>query len=125
MIGLASFGQDATPSDKAPKSTKTLPEWRGHRTGMALSLNAQGLEMKFQIDLMVGPKEGTDQLTWTLVYDGDPGKSERPYLLATINAARGRFAIDQQNSIVLVATLIGNALSTRFFCGFFRLEGRL
>jgi photosystem II stability/assembly factor-like uncharacterized protein len=53
------------------------------------------------MELIIAPTDAADRWRWTIVYDGAAGRQERPYELLVRDAEKGRFAIDEKNSIVL------------------------
>lgn len=79
--------------------------------------------LKLKMELHVGPLEAglaadpKPRRTWTIVYDGDRGRQERNYHLVDRDSAKGQYEIDERNSIVLPATLIGDALVCPFEVG--------
>lgn len=84
--------------------------------------------MEFVMELHVGPElpreadaegqaPGPRRWKWTIIYDGPQGRQERAYELVERDAAKGLYAIDEKNSIVLPASLIGGALVSAFEVG--------
>jgi hypothetical protein len=76
--------------------------------------------MTFTMELHVGPLEAglaadpKPRRTWTIIYDGKQGRQERKYHLVDRDAGKGLYEIDEQNSIVLPATLVGESLVCPF-----------
>jgi hypothetical protein len=75
--------------------------------------------MAFSMQLRIAPAETPDRLTWEITYESDAGgpaaKQVRPYELLAVDAAAGRFAIDEKNGIVIDAGLAGGrTLSSHF-----------
>jgi hypothetical protein len=70
--------------------------------------------MKFKMSLEIRESDSPDQVTWTILYQGEQGESERKYLLKAVDPKKGHFVIDEQNGILLDAVLINNCLSTHF-----------
>jgi len=66
------------------------------------------------MELHILPVAGTETYTWTVFYGPDPEAGRRSYLLKTIDASSGFYAIDEQNSIVMEAYLLGGKLYSRF-----------
>ena len=71
--------------------------------------------------LEVAPIKTSERLSWKIIYDGAQGRSERPYQLEAVDAAKGQFIIDEQNGIRLDAVLIDKCLSSHFVVGGQRL----
>jgi hypothetical protein len=96
--------------------------WQGTWKGDAEARGSdpERAPMTFTMELRVGPLEaGLDadpkpRRTWTIVYDGKQGRQERKYHLVDRDAGKGLYEIDERNSIVLPATLVGDALVCPF-----------
>jgi hypothetical protein len=55
-----------------------------------------------------------DLYRWKIVYDDGQRKQERDYRLVTVDASKGAYRIDEQNSIVLSAGFFDGALISEF-----------
>ncbi len=117
------FAQEPeAPTAQAAGKTLILPtQWLGRWHGEVKNQAAGGASQSFMMTLEVRPTKQADQLSWTITYDGAQGKSERPYRLVAVDAAKGQFIIDEQNGIRLDAVLIDNCLSSHFVVGGQRL----
>ena len=116
----------AAPAPAAPApaaQTAAFPaafvgSWRGDCT---LAVPA-GKGMDFVMGLEIGELKknpaGEERAVWTIVYDGKQGKQERPYELVVRDAAKGLYAIDEKQGIVLECSLIDSTLY-----GHFSVEG--
>jgi hypothetical protein len=91
--------------------------WLGHYKGTLISTNFQGNKTQYAMELIVQPISDSSW-TWTIVYGEDSLRQERQYQL--ILNEKGQFAIDEQNSILLSAHLIGNQ-----FISVFEVQGNL
>lgn len=99
-----------TPSPDAP----TFPtSWIGHWKGDATAGLGDKLQ-KFTMELIIAPTPDPTRHDWTLIYDGAAGRQERRYTLITQDAAAGAYAIDENNGIILDATLMHNVLHCHF-----------
>ena len=118
LTGLGSFliGQEpeAPTVEKASKSKQFPLEWIGKWRGQVTGQSPSGKDRKFQMELTVAPTDTPDRFQWTIVYDGEEGRSERLYSLLVKDRDQGHFAIDENNGIVLDATLIGDTLTEHF-----------
>ncbi|MFN9719520.1 MAG: WD40/YVTN/BNR-like repeat-containing protein [Planctomycetota bacterium] len=110
------------PAVQAAVRTSILPaEWSGCWQGQVTSQVSGGASQSFGMTLEILPTEESDQLSWTITYDGSQGKSERPYRLVAVDAAEGHFVIDERNGIRIDAVLIDNCFSSHFVVGGQRL----
>lgn len=107
LPGLSS-GQSIRVEETFPTS------WTGVWTGELTIYNAQGKAESVPMQLRIFPLDSIGLFTWTIIYGSDRVSGMRPYLLRTIDAARGYYAIDEQNSIILENYLLGNKLVGRF-----------
>lgn len=114
----------AGPTDEKP-STSTFPDaWAGTWRGGAALVppgpeDAASVPNTFSMELRVGeelPRTGDEprRWPWTIVYSGVQGRQERAYELVERDAAKGQYAIDEKNSIVLPATHLGGTLVSPF-----------
>ena len=112
---LVAVAQDSKVPTEEVSQKNSLPlEWLGTWSGTVQSRSASGKEQTFRMKLTIAPTDRPGTLTWTIVYDGDQGRSTREYQLVQKNVARGEFVIDEKNGILLDATLLGNSLSSHF-----------
>lgn len=100
----------------ARASTSLPSAWLGDWEGTVTLQKAEGKETKFEMKLHIARTEKPDTYQWTIVYGGEQGKSERPYLLVA-DESPGQFHIDEQNGIKIPVTLIGNTMSSHFQVG--------
>ncbi len=98
----------------APKPPADFPaSWVGHWRGEA-KLVGGPKPQAFTMELIVRPTEKPDVFGWTIVYDGAAGRQERRYKLLVKDAARGEYAIDEDNGIILDARYLDGALYSHF-----------
>ncbi len=88
--------------------------WSGRWRGPSSVFAPGRPPVQFTMELHVGPTDRPDRHTWTIVYDGAAGRQERPYELVVRDAAEGRYAIDEKQSIVIESTLLDGALYSQF-----------
>lgn len=100
-----------------------FPEaWQGTWKGDAEARGAdpERAPMTFMMELHVGPLEAglaadpKPRRTWTIIYEGKQGRQERKYHLVDRDGGKGLYEIDERNSIVLPATVVGDALVCPF-----------
>jgi hypothetical protein len=87
--------------------------WIGHWKGPA-SVGMGERQQQFTMELIVAPTSDPTRHDWTLVYDGHAGRQERKYTLIAIDAAKGQYVIDENNGIVLDATIVDHVLHSHF-----------
>ncbi len=105
---------------KSAATAKFPKDWIGHWRGEA-SAGGPGNRpaANFIMELIVEPierKSPSDEprWTWTIVYDGAQGRQERAYVLIEKDRQRGRYVIDEGNSIVLDAVHLQGGLYSHF-----------
>jgi hypothetical protein len=104
---LETTANAADPSPAFPAS------WVGHWKGSA-SVGMGDKLQAFTMELIVSPTSDPARHDWTLVYDGHAGRQERKYTLIARDAALGQYVIDENNGIVLDATIIDDVLHSHF-----------
>ncbi len=116
------------PQPEAPtvaKAAEAFPQsWIGHWKGDAKGIGGDGGEQRFAMELIIAPTSSQDRFTWTIVYDGAAGRSERPYELLVRDAAKGEYAIDEKNGIVLASRYFDGGLYSHFLVAGTRLVTR-
>lgn len=100
---------DETASMSFPAS------WIGTWKGPA-SLVAPGRdEHKFQMELIVAATDDPARYAWTIVYAENNGqRQERKYELIVRDAAKGQYAVDEKNGIIIPSTLLDGTLYSSF-----------
>lgn len=101
------------------KSAKTFPQsWEGIWKGELEIYGSQGLTTKLPMEIHILP-DSANTWKWKIVYaPKDKPKDERPYTLRVIDASKGHYVTDENNSIVLDAYYIGDT-----FWSWFEVEG--
>jgi hypothetical protein len=88
-------------------------QWHGTWRGMLLE-HADGRAKELvPMELLVGPSEMSSAVQWRITY-GDGDTDVRDYSLVEIDAATGRYVVDEPDDVVLVARLCGEALISVF-----------
>lgn len=106
---------EAPTSLKAQKAISFPEDWQGLWSGEATNVDPSGNKQAFAMQLEIAATEKSDRFQWRIVYEGVQGKSERNYSLVVKDAARGQYAIDENNGIELDAILLGDTLVESFF----------
>lgn len=126
-VGLAASSPKTgrvDPSTTAPgaQGGATLGPWLGRWTGPA-TLHHPGraeASRSFAMELRIAATDDPARFDWTIVYitpgagDAPAQRQERAYQLVALDAAAGRFEIDERNGIVIPASLIGGAFYSCF-----------
>lgn len=71
------------------------------------------LTQEFTMQLRIQPADSAGKFTWQIIY-GDSGKDNRPYLLRSIDTAKGHWVIDELDGIVLDSYIYGNCIHSAF-----------
>lgn len=108
-------------SATAPRPLPARPVVRPEPTGTAFpdtfvgswtgELEVSTLPKPVGMTLDVRQIPGTPRYTWTMRYEGQPA---RPYELVPVDPARGQWAIDEKNGIVLDSFVAGGKLLSQF-----------
>ena len=103
--------------------------WYGTWKGTLAIHAATGVRQTVPMELWVGATDDADRTQWTIVYGEGATRQERPYELVTLDAAAGKYEIDEKNSIHIPSTFFGKSLVAHFSVGGgwlvsqYRLEG--
>jgi photosystem II stability/assembly factor-like uncharacterized protein len=115
---LAGIANPAVAVVDPPAGGADFPEsWFGQWAGDARVVGGAS-DMRFRMELIVGPGPSADRYQWTIVYDGAAGRQERRYELLVRDRAKGLYAIDEKNGIVIESRFLDGALH-----GLFEVEG--
>lgn len=104
--------------------------WMGDWSGV-LYIHHPGTDssMKVPMELRLHPLEAAGRWAWQLVYGLGEEQQVRAYELVAVAPEQGHYLIDEKNSILLDAYLLGGTLATQFVVGdsrldtFYRLQG--
>ncbi len=97
-----------TPKEKFPQS------WFGEWTGTLEIFNNKGPSQTIPMTCLLSKTNDVGVYNWNIIYGEDRVKGLRPYLLRTIDAAKGQYLCDEMNSIKMESYLLGNKL----FCNY-------
>jgi len=84
--------------------------WVGDWVGELMIYNANGLQQILPMQLIINPLGDTADFTFTIIYGLDVETGTRSYILETIDAEKGQYRINEQNSIKIDAYLLGDKL---------------
>ena len=113
IIFLGSCSKKHTSINNFPK--EKFPEaWVGNWSGELFIYNTKGLKQKIPMGLEIQPTAKKEVFTWALIYGEDKEKGRRSYELNIKDVEKGRYVIDEKNSILLDCYLYHNKLYSRF-----------
>lgn len=87
--------------------------WAGTWSGECVAESAGGRQA-FTMQLTIAATPDPAAYQWTITYIDGQNRQDRRYRLVAVDPERARWQIDEQNSIVLPATLIGSTLICAF-----------
>lgn len=97
------------------QTTKTNPiaSWMGTWKGqLTINNTKDNKQITVPMTLNIQPTDSSTRYSWTLIYGEGSSMQIRPYEL--LDKGNGKFVIDEKNSILLDAYMMGNTLVTRF-----------
>jgi hypothetical protein len=92
------------------------PDWHGHWRGQLQIMKPQGLGQTYPMQLVIRPLDSA-RYQFSIIYGEGAQAQKRPYELLVIDAAKGHYRVDEKNSILIDARLMGNRLITWFAVG--------
>ncbi len=102
-------------SSISAQTTFEFPEsWQGKWKGEMEIFAGGKLAQKLPMQLHILPTDSAGIFTYRIVYGTDTLAGDRPYLIRAIDKAKGKFVIDEQNSIKIEAYLLGNSLTSAY-----------
>jgi len=94
----------------------TFPEsWLGNYKGDLLIYNVDSIKMNVKMELKIAKTEKDSIFDWTIIYNIKGKKDIRAYRLVVVDREKGRYQIDEMNTIVIDAYLHNNSMFTSFF----------
>lgn len=102
------------PMVKKNDSLAFPQSWFGNWVGTLQIYNAKGLAQSIPMELVMNKTDEQGVYQWNIIYGEDREKGMRPYLLRTIDAAKGLYQCDELNSIKMESYLLGDKL----FCNY-------
>jgi len=102
------------PVEAEPRKIDFPRSWTGVWEGVCTAERPDAWNKQFKMELYIRPTKHPDRWQWKLVYGEGAERSIRDYELVAVDAAAGRYRIDEKNSIVLDSYLIGTTLYSQF-----------
>jgi hypothetical protein len=91
-----------------PATAPDFPaSWEGTWKGPCRYLSVNGPSREFGMELRIWATDDPKRFIWEITYEMDGKRQVRPYELLVVDADAGRYAVDEKNSIVLDAYLVG------------------
>lgn len=84
--------------------------WQGSWKGRLEIYSAKGKVNEIPMEMEIKKIEGTRKYTWIIYYGEDRVAGKRDYELIVVDASKGHYRIDEKNSILIDAYLIGDRL---------------
>lgn len=96
-------------------ATKSFPrDWLGYWEGELNIYNHTGKTMTISMALDNAITDNDSIWTWAIIYGEDTIADRRDYELNVVDISKGHYLIDEKNSILLDAYLLGNSLISTF-----------
>ncbi len=107
---------DAPAAQSTPKATAPAfpAAWLGHWKGSITQTAPGGRTMSFSMELKIAKTDDPNTFQWIIIYEGAQGRQERPYMLIVKDAAKGQFAIDEKNGIIIPSQHLDGVVYTQF-----------
>ena len=86
-----------------------IGNWKGELQWMVNGKPTQ----TFTMQLRIQPTDSANKYTWQIIY-GDDNKDNRPYILKTVDTAKGHWIVDENDGIILDSYVHGNCLHGAF-----------
>lgn len=98
------------------ESTKSKfpDDFLGHWSGDLHIYNHSGKTMTVLMQIIISITDLKDEYHWHIIYGEGEKQNKRQYTLKVDDASKGRYVIDEKNSIVLDACFIENKLISSF-----------
>jgi len=101
------------PDELTPENVFPVP-YIGTYAGNLNIADASGTLRNVPMEIVIAPTEKEGEFRYDLVYFVSSEKQVQSYILKTIDAATGQYAIDENNGIVLRANYIRQTLYSSF-----------
>jgi hypothetical protein len=100
---------NVSPIKKTDFPQSFIGNWKGKLQWMVNGKPTQ----TFTMQLRIQPTDTANQYTWQIIY-GDNNTDNRPYILKPIDTAKGHWAVDENNGIILDSYVHGNCIHGAF-----------
>lgn len=126
VFSLALLTSLALPTAGLAAQAPRFPaDWLGDWTGTLTTVSApDSVRSRIPITLRIAREDTGRALTWRTVFNADTVRGLRDYRLVVRDSARGWYATDERNGLLLDETLIAGSLVSVFQVGPRVLESR-
>jgi hypothetical protein len=116
LLRAALIAAALLPEHTASAQSRTFPAaWAGQWSGTLSTIAPpDSVRNRIPITLEIAPEPTGSAYRWTTVFDADTVRGLRPYRLLVEDAAKGLFATDEGNGVLLDETYIGGVLTSVF-----------
>ncbi|HEX4936442.1 MAG TPA: hypothetical protein VFV33_24845 [Gemmatimonadaceae bacterium] len=126
LLALVAVSALAVAARASAQGAPRFPEdWFGQWSGtLATYAPPDSVRNRIPLTLEIAREAGGSAVRWRTVFNADTVRGVRDYRLLVRDAARGRYATDEGNGIVLEETFIAGTLVSVFEVGGRVLESR-
>lgn len=115
LITLALLSALATGTAGAQAPVRFPDTWAGHWTGTLVTLMPpDSVRNRIPVSLDIAREKSGTGYTWRTIFNADTVRGDRPYRLVIEDAAKGHYATDEGNGVLLDETFIGGVLLSVF-----------
>lgn len=96
------------------ENTSFPEDWTGRWQGDLMIYSGLGLQDQLKMELIIEPIVGSENFTFTIVYDTGADLSRREYELIVVDKDQGLFIVDEKNTILIESYFMGGKWFQRF-----------
>lgn len=111
-IGKKAFDQKV--EDQRIESISFPEDWTGRWKGDLKIYSGLGLQDQLKMELIIEPIVGSENYTFTIVYDTGLELTSRNYELIIVDKDQGLFLVDEKNTILIESYFMGGKWFQRF-----------
>ena len=111
-VSKRAFNQEV--EDKRIESISFPEDWVGRWKGDLKIYSGLGLQDQLKMELIIQPIGGSDNYTFTIVYDTGLELTKRNYELIVVDQEQGLFLVDEKNTVLIESYFMGGKWFQRF-----------
>lgn len=124
-VALSMLTTALLASEGGAQAPRFPTDWLGEWSGSLTTVSApDSVRNRIPITLRIAREDTGSALTWRTVFNADTARGLRDYRLVVRDSARGWYATDERNGLLLDETLIAGSLVSVFQVGPRVLESR-